>query len=121
MLAGEPALPRAFVAPVLRELRELPAAEPHPARDGEGAGELSSREAEVLRLLRAGMRTAEIGRSLSLSPITVRRHISAGRGQAGRGRSSGGDRRDHSRPTRTAWTAACTRLCTPSFSKMFFT
>ncbi len=36
------------------------------------------REAEVLRLLRAGMRTAEIGRSLSLSPITVRRHISAG-------------------------------------------
>lgn len=78
VLAGEPALPRAFVAPLLRELRELPAGEPHPARDGEGAGELSSREAEVLRLLRAGMRTAEIGRSLSLSPITVRRHISAG-------------------------------------------
>jgi DNA-binding NarL/FixJ family response regulator len=76
VLAGEPALPRALVAPVLGELRELPIAEAHPGNDG--AGELSSREAEILRLLGAGMRTAEIGRSLSLSPITVRRHISAG-------------------------------------------
>lgn len=76
VLAGEPALPRAFVAPLLRELRELPLLETHAPRDG--ADELSGREAEVLRLLRAGMRTAEIGRSLSLSPVTVRRHISAG-------------------------------------------
>ena len=29
-----------------------------------------------MRLLRSGLRTADIGRTLSLSPITVRRHIS---------------------------------------------
>ncbi len=76
VLAGEPALPRALVAPILHELRELPAAQAQPAwADASG---LTSREAEVLRLLRAGMRTAEIGRSLSLSPVTIRRHISAG-------------------------------------------
>ncbi|MFI5009412.1 MAG: response regulator [Solirubrobacterales bacterium] len=77
VLAGEPALPRALVAPVLGELRELPIAGVG-LGNNDGAGELSSREAEILRLLGAGMRTAEIGRSLSLSPITVRRHISAG-------------------------------------------
>jgi len=92
VLAGAPALPRALLAPVLRELRGLAACAPHGASDtststststrtrtGEGpAAELTSREAEVLRLLRSGLRTAEIGRSLSLSPVTVRRHISAG-------------------------------------------
>jgi two-component system nitrate/nitrite response regulator NarL len=69
VLTGVPALPRSLLAPVLRELRGA-AADP--------IAELTSREAEVLRLLRSGLRTAEIGRSLSLSPITVRRHISAG-------------------------------------------
>ncbi len=112
VLAGEPALPRALVAPVLRELRGLAGGATHGvgetnaatgAGSGFGAGmntganvdnnpdastglelatspiaELTRRETEVLRLLRSGLRTAEIGRSLSLSPITVRRHISAG-------------------------------------------
>jgi DNA-binding NarL/FixJ family response regulator len=79
VLAGQPALPRAYVAPLLGALRELHVAEaPAGANSANGAVELSSREAEILHLLRAGMRTAEIGRSLSLSPITVRRHISAG-------------------------------------------
>jgi DNA-binding NarL/FixJ family response regulator len=80
VLAGVPALPRALIAPVLRELRGLTPAAPHTASDV-GAGpiaELTSREMEVLRLLRSGLRTAEIGRSLSLSPVTIRRHISAG-------------------------------------------
>jgi two-component system response regulator DesR len=36
------------------------------------------REAEILKMLRSGLSTIEIGELLSLSPITVRRHISAG-------------------------------------------
>jgi DNA-binding NarL/FixJ family response regulator len=79
VLAGEPALPRALVAPVLCELRGLTRAA-HAGSDVNAGpvAELTSRETEVLRLLRSGLRTAEIGRSLSLSPVTVRRHISAG-------------------------------------------
>lgn len=105
VLAGEPALPRALVAPILRELRGLAvrassggsrnASTDAATSAGWGTGAnagthlgattdlepgatLTRREAEVLRLLRSGLRTAEIGRSLSLSPVTVRRHISAG-------------------------------------------
>jgi two-component system response regulator DesR len=37
---------------------------------------LTLREEEVLRMLRSGLRTAEISHSLALSPVTVRRHIS---------------------------------------------
>ena len=70
VLAGEPALPRALVGPVLDKLRGLP----EPANGTIG---LTPREVEIMRLLRSGMVTAEIGRSLSLSPVTVRRHISA--------------------------------------------
>ncbi len=74
VLAGETALPRALVAPVLGKLRELPAG----ARRAVQADRLglTDREDEVIRLLRSGLRTAEIGRTLSLSPVTVRRHIS---------------------------------------------
>jgi DNA-binding NarL/FixJ family response regulator len=39
---------------------------------------LTARESEILRLLRSGLSTSQIGERLSLSPITVRRHISAG-------------------------------------------
>jgi DNA-binding NarL/FixJ family response regulator len=107
VLAGVPALPRALVAPVLRELCGLavrapggvgatsastgvaagagrgtdanaPTSTAGAATDLGPAADLTRREAEVLRLLRSGLRTAEIGRSLSLSPVTVRRHISAG-------------------------------------------
>jgi DNA-binding CsgD family transcriptional regulator len=51
---------------------------PGAATGPEPGAALTRREAEVLRLLRSGLRTAEIGRSLSLSPVTVRRHISTG-------------------------------------------
>ena len=47
-----------------------------PVRVGEVT--LSAREAEVLRLLQSGRTTAEVGEMLSLSPVTVRRHVSAG-------------------------------------------
>lgn len=42
---------------------------------GEGEGELTSRERDVLRLLAEGLRNEEIGRRLHLSPETVKVHI----------------------------------------------
>jgi DNA-binding NarL/FixJ family response regulator len=76
VLRGEAALPRALVGRVLHEFRHLPAPEAVPVCvDGV---ELTARESEILRLLSSGLSTLEIGELLSLSPITVRRHISAG-------------------------------------------
>jgi DNA-binding NarL/FixJ family response regulator len=81
VLRGEAALPRALVGRVLHEFRHLPIAADAPVRvDGV---QLTSRESEILRLLRSGLSTVEIGERLSLSPITVRRHISAGMAKLG--------------------------------------
>ena len=74
VLAGETALPRALVGPVLGKLRELPGGTGNAAH-AHGLG-LTGREDEIMRLLRSGLGTADIGRALSLSPVTVRRHIS---------------------------------------------
>lgn len=75
VLKGEAALPRNLVGRVLHEFRNIPAPDTVPLRiDGV---ELSARESEILRLLRSGLSTVQIGERLSLSPITVRRHISA--------------------------------------------
>jgi DNA-binding NarL/FixJ family response regulator len=76
VLKGEAALPRALVGLVLHRFRDYTAAVADPVRVGKV--ELTARESEILRMLRSGMRTAEIGEILSLSPVTVRRHISAG-------------------------------------------
>jgi DNA-binding NarL/FixJ family response regulator len=76
VLKGEAALPRALVGVVLHRFRDYTAAVADPVRVGEV--ELTARESEILRMLRQGLRTAEIGDILSLSPVTVRRHISAG-------------------------------------------
>ncbi len=75
VLRGEAALPRSFVGRMLHELRMLPDRELAPLRVGDV--ELTPRESEILRMLRGGLSTTEIGERLSLSPITVRRHISA--------------------------------------------
>ncbi|HST54959.1 MAG TPA: response regulator transcription factor [Solirubrobacteraceae bacterium] len=77
VLKGEAALPRALVGRVLQEFRGVSAPVlTTPVRVG--GVELTSRESEILQLLRSGMTTFQIGESLSLSPITIRRHISAG-------------------------------------------
>jgi DNA-binding NarL/FixJ family response regulator len=81
VLKGEAALPRALVGVVLNRFRDYTADVADPVRVGEV--ELSSRESEIMRMLRSGMRTAEISDVLSLSPITVRRHISAGMAKLG--------------------------------------
>jgi DNA-binding NarL/FixJ family response regulator len=74
VLRGEAALPRTFVGRMLHELRALPASGAGPLRVGDV--ELTPRESEILRMLRSGLSTMEIGERLSLSPVTVRRHIS---------------------------------------------
>jgi DNA-binding NarL/FixJ family response regulator len=75
VLDGEAALPRVLMGAVLDEFR---------AREhGRHASELSrlgvqltSRERQVLELLERGLTTAEIGERLSISAVTVRRHVS---------------------------------------------
>lgn len=76
VLKGEAALPRALVGVVLERFREHANAAACAVRVC--GVELTPREAEILGMLRSGLKTAEIGEILSLSPITVRRHISAG-------------------------------------------
>ena len=73
-LRGEPAFPRALLAPVLEEFRAR-----HERRrlrlPGRPTVDLSRRESEVLDLLRRGLATAEIADRLDISPVTVRRHV----------------------------------------------
>lgn len=63
---NEAAIPRAMVLELLMELRTA-------ASGGDG---LTSRESEVLGMLRRGYTTAEVADRLKIAPVTVRRHIS---------------------------------------------
>jgi DNA-binding NarL/FixJ family response regulator len=65
--AGEAAVPRAMVPALLRELRHAPV----------GSNGLTVRQDQVLVMLRRGRSTAAIAEELGISPVTVRRHISA--------------------------------------------
>ena len=64
--ANEAVVPRALVLELLMELRG----------GGPGAEALTSREAQVLGMLRRGHSTAAIAERLQITPVTVRRHIS---------------------------------------------
>jgi len=75
VLDGEAALPRALMGRVLRSLRD--GGMPLASAVRVGGVTLSAREAEVLRMLQSGLKTADISRALSLSPVTVRRHVSS--------------------------------------------
>ena len=74
VLSGEAAIPRSLVARLLDEFRaggrriDLP--------DGRRV-ELTSREWEVLELLGNGSSTKAIAERMSVSPVTVRRHVSS--------------------------------------------
>jgi DNA-binding NarL/FixJ family response regulator len=74
VLAGEGFLASRLVAPMMNELRNHGADSTHEWGFRQG---LSYREGEVLALLRAGRTTSEIAYDLSISAVTVRRHISA--------------------------------------------
>jgi len=74
VLAGEAAIPRRLVGRIVEELsdrsrRRVPLAT-------RGGAELTSREWETVELLRAGATTAEAAERLSISQVTVRRHVS---------------------------------------------
>ena len=75
VLDGEAALPRALVVRVLDELRALEYGR-HARVLARLGVELTHRERQVLELLERGLGTAEIGRVLAISAVTVRRHVS---------------------------------------------
>jgi DNA-binding NarL/FixJ family response regulator len=81
VMKGEAALPRTLVGRVLGELKLASAEAPEQGRLEHS--ELTPREVQILDLLRAGSSTIQIGKALSLSPITVRRHISASMAKLG--------------------------------------
>jgi DNA-binding NarL/FixJ family response regulator len=76
VIDGEAAVPRALVARVIEEFRGR---EPRRRLQGSGGrgAELTSREWEVLELMRDGRSTGEIASGLRISPVTVRRHVSS--------------------------------------------
>jgi len=63
--ANEAVVPRSMVLELLLEMRNVGS-----------AGGLSSRESQVLGMLRRGHSTAEIAERIQIAPVTVRRHIS---------------------------------------------
>jgi two-component system, NarL family, nitrate/nitrite response regulator NarL len=76
VLGGEAALPRTLVARLVQEFRASERRPSLPALRRRGT-HLTSREWEVLELLREQMSTAAIADRLGLSPVTVRRHVSS--------------------------------------------
>ncbi|MEA2424561.1 MAG: hypothetical protein QOH13_971 [Thermoleophilaceae bacterium] len=75
VLDGEAALPRGLGARLIEEFRTRGKRRRLPLMRQRGV-ELTDREWEVLEFLHDGLSTAEIAERLSISPVTVRRHVS---------------------------------------------
>jgi DNA-binding NarL/FixJ family response regulator len=75
VLEGEAALPRGLVARLIEEFRTRGKRRRLPLMRQRGV-ELTEREWEVLEYLHDGLSTAEIADRMSISPVTVRRHVS---------------------------------------------
>jgi DNA-binding NarL/FixJ family response regulator len=74
VLAGETAVPRSLLAPLIDEFRaRTRTRRPLPSRPDL---ELTRRECDVLELLRDGFTSAEMAERMGISQITVRRHVS---------------------------------------------
>jgi len=76
VIQGEAAVPRRLVSLLIDELRFRE----HRGRlsvAGRRATRVTSREWDVAELMREGLTTAEIAERLFVSPVTVRRHVSA--------------------------------------------
>jgi DNA-binding NarL/FixJ family response regulator len=76
VLAGEVAIPRELVGQVVEGFRD-PSARRRQAFAAGTPQQLTSREWQVLELLRQDLSTAQIARRLVLSPVTVRTHVNA--------------------------------------------
>lgn len=72
VLAGEVAVPRTMLAPIIHELQTA-SSRTITRRDGRRIT-LTGREADVQRLLASGATTRQIADRLGISPVTVRRH-----------------------------------------------
>jgi DNA-binding NarL/FixJ family response regulator len=77
VINGEAALPRSLTAQLIREFRDRGHRRRLVFTAGREPIELTAREFEVLERLRRPERTAEIAQYLSISEVTVRRHISS--------------------------------------------
>jgi DNA-binding NarL/FixJ family response regulator len=75
VLEGEAALPRALVARLIDEFRDREQRRVSLLK--RRSVELTSREWQVLELLRTGLTTGEIADQLVISRVTVRTHVSA--------------------------------------------
>jgi DNA-binding NarL/FixJ family response regulator len=84
VISGEAAIPRRLVSRLIEEFRAREARRTVSVPDG-AVTELSSREWEVVEMMRDGLSTAQIADRLLLSPTTVRRHISRVRKRLGAG------------------------------------
>jgi DNA-binding NarL/FixJ family response regulator len=71
---GDALLSPSIAAKLLERVREAPV---RPNVPDPASASLTGREIEVLRLLSSGMDNAEIGRTLFISPSTVKNHISS--------------------------------------------
>jgi DNA-binding NarL/FixJ family response regulator len=76
VIDGEVALPRALVSRVAQEFRDRNAKRRETLATGAEA-QLTSREWQILDLLRQDLSTAQIARRLVISPVTVRSHVKA--------------------------------------------
>jgi DNA-binding NarL/FixJ family response regulator len=76
VLAGEAAIPRTLVAQMTEHFRDRGPRRRSPATSVADV-QLTSREWEVLDLLRQGLTTGKIAKRLVLSPVTVRTHVHA--------------------------------------------
>src|SRR5262245_45377831 len=74
VLAGEAAIPRSLVSRLVLELQAQGRGRTIASENGRV--DLTTREAEVMQLMCAGLSTRAIAERLHLSPVTVRRHIS---------------------------------------------
>ena len=82
VVCGEVAIPRALAGDLVEELRDRAPRRRRPLGD-RTARRLTSREWEVLELLRRRLDTSDIARRLVVSPATVRSHIKAIRDKLG--------------------------------------
>ena len=75
VISGEAAIPRRLVSRLIEEFRAREARRSVFIADGPVA-QLSTREWDVVDMMREGLSTAQMADRLLLSPVTVRRHIS---------------------------------------------